>query len=84
MDLNQVHEMAEAWRRDFLRKLEQMLRVLLHLRYCAVVEDVRQRMSRTPTDAVCPIFRCFRGYDTGASLRQLRVLRSVSMATACI
>jgi hypothetical protein len=30
MDLNQVHEMAEAWRRDFLRKLEEMLRVPLH------------------------------------------------------
>jgi hypothetical protein len=35
-------------------------------------------MSGTPTDAVCPIFRCFRGYDTGASGRQLRAAKCIN------
>lgn len=74
MDLKQMHEMAEAWRRDFHGMLEQMLRVLLYPETPpSLVEDVRGRMSRTPVDTVCAMFRSFGGYDTGASARQLRV-----------
>lgn len=74
MDLNQMHEMAEAWRRDFAGKLEEMLRVLLHPDTApSLVEDVRRRMSRMPVEAAYAMFRCFGGYGAGASARQLRV-----------
>jgi len=74
MNAKQMHEMAEAWRRDFHGAMEQMLRVLLHPDTTpALVEDVRRRMSRMPLDSVCAMFRCFGGYDTGASARQLHV-----------
>lgn len=74
MDSSQMQEMAEGWRRDFSGSLEQMLRVLLHPDTASsLTENIRQRMSRMPVDTVCAMFRCFGGYDTGASGRQLRV-----------
>jgi pimeloyl-ACP methyl ester carboxylesterase len=74
MDSNQMQEIAEGWRRDFRGSLEQMLRVLLHPDTApSLIEDIRQRMSRMPVDTVCAMFRCFGGYDTGASAHRLRV-----------
>ncbi|MGD0871539.1 MAG: alpha/beta hydrolase [Bryobacteraceae bacterium] len=74
MDLNRMHEMAEAWRRDSHGMLDQMLRMLLYPDTApSLVEDVRRRMSRMPLDAVCAMFRCFGGYDTGVPARQLRM-----------
>jgi len=74
MDSSQMNEMAESWRRDFHGSLEQMLRVLLHPDTApSLIVDIRQRMSRMPVDAICAMFQCFGGYDTGASGRQLRI-----------
>lgn len=74
MDLKQMHEAAEAWRRDYDGMLKKMLRMLLHPDTApALVEDLRRRMSQMPVDSVYARFRCFGGYNTGAPARQLRV-----------
>ena len=67
-------EQADAWRRDFDGSLDRMLGALFHPDAPAdLVADVRRRMSRTPVETVCAMFRSFEGYDTGAPARQLRV-----------
>ena len=74
MDLNQMLEMAEAWRRDFNGSMNQMLGALLYPETDpSLYQDIRRRMSKMPLEAVCAMFRCFGGYDTGAAGRKLLV-----------
>jgi len=74
MDLDQMIEMADAWRRDYQGSMDQMLRTLLYPdTEPSLYEDIRRRMSGMPLEAVCAMFQGFGGYDTGASARRLLV-----------
>ena len=74
MDVNQMFEMAEAWRHDFPGSMDQMLGMLLWPdTEPSLHQDIRQRRSRMPLESVCAMFRSFGGYETGASGKKLRV-----------
>lgn len=74
IDVSQMFEMAEAWRRDFAGSMDQMLGTLLWSdTERSLYEDIRQRMSRMPLESVCAMYRSFGGYDTGASAKKLQV-----------
>lgn len=69
-----------AWQRDYHGSMDQMLRMLLHADMdAALYEDIRRRMSRTPLEVACAMFRSFGGYDFAGATAKLPVpLRSVN------
>jgi len=71
---------AEAWQKDPQGSMDQMLRMLLHSDLdAALYEDIRRRMSRTPIEVCCAMFRSFGGYDMAGAVAKLHVpLRCVN------
>jgi pimeloyl-ACP methyl ester carboxylesterase len=71
---------AEAWQKDPQGSMDRMLRMLLYDDMDrALYEDIRRRMSRTPVDVCCAMFRSFGGYDPAGTVAQLHVpLRCVN------
>jgi len=75
-----VENTAAAWRRDYAGSMDQMLRMLLYDDTDpALYEDIRRRMSRTPVEVCCAMFRSFGGYDfAGAAAKSPVPIRSVN------
>ena len=74
IDADTMNHAAEEWQRDPGGSLDRGLRILLHDDMDPTLyEDIRRRMSRTPPEVVCAMYRSFGGYNTGASAAKLRV-----------
>ena len=60
--------------------MDGMLRMLLHSDLdAALYDDIRRRMSRTPIEVCCAMFRSFGGYDPAGAVAKLHVpLRCVN------
>jgi pimeloyl-ACP methyl ester carboxylesterase len=65
---------AEAWQKDPQGSMDLMLRMLLHSDLdAALYEDIRRRMSRTPIEVCCAMFRSFGAYDLAGAVAKLHV-----------
>jgi pimeloyl-ACP methyl ester carboxylesterase len=73
-DADAMNHAAEEWQRDPKASLDRGLRMLLHDDMDPVLyEDIRRRMSRTPPEVVCAMYRSLGGYNTGAPATKLKV-----------
>jgi pimeloyl-ACP methyl ester carboxylesterase len=69
-----MNHAADEWQRDPEGSLDRGLRVLLHDDMDATLrEDIRRRMSRTPPEVVCAMYRSFGGYNAGSAAANLKV-----------
>jgi pimeloyl-ACP methyl ester carboxylesterase len=74
IDADTMNHAAEEWERDPGASLDRGLRLLLHDDMDPTLyKDIRRRMSRTPPEVVCAMYRSFGGYDAGAAAAKLKV-----------
>jgi pimeloyl-ACP methyl ester carboxylesterase len=74
IDAGAMNHAADEWQRDPKGSLDLGLRMLLHDDMDPTLyEDIRRRMSRTPPEVVCAMYRSFGGYNAGAAAAKLKV-----------
>lgn len=80
IDADAMNHAADEWQRDPKAGLDRGLKMLLYDDMDPVLyEDIRRRMSRTPPEVVCAMYRSFGGYNAGAAAAKLKVpIRCVS------
>jgi len=79
IDSDMMQKAAEEWATDPKASLDRGLRLLLHDDMDpALYADIRRRMSLTPPEVVCAMYRSFGGYNAGA------VATKVQLPIRCI
>lgn len=73
IDADMMNHAADEWRKDPKASLDRGLKFLLHDDMDPdLYEDIRRRMSRTPPEVVCAMYRSFGGYNAGKVAAEIK------------